>query len=54
MEQIFKNLDENIQFLKQQFKGDSTFIMRPLETEAGLRCVIIFCDGMVSTPVINE
>ncbi|MBR4879164.1 MAG: spore germination protein, partial [Clostridia bacterium] len=54
MENISKNLGENIRFLAATFDKDSTFISRPLETKSGLRCCIFFCDGMVSTPVIND
>lgn len=56
MEQISKNLSENMAFLKQQFEGDNTFISRPIQSAhyEGLRCCLFFCDGMVSTPVINE
>ena len=54
MEKISKNLNENIRYLKDIFKNDSTFIVRPLETRAGQRCCVFFCDGMVSTPVVND
>ncbi len=54
MENISKNLDENIKHMKDVFKNDNTFISRPLETGGGLRCCAFFCDGMVSTPVVNE
>ena len=54
VENISKNLDENIKHMKDVFKNDNTFISRPLETGGGLRCCAFFCDGMVSTPVVNE
>lgn len=54
MEKISKNLDENIKYLKDVFKNDSTFIVRPLETKRGQRCCAFFCDGMVATPVVND
>lgn len=54
MEKISKNLNENIRYLKDIFKNDSTFIVRHLETRAGQRCCVFFCDGMVSTPVVND
>ena len=54
VENISKNLDENIKHMKDVFKNDNTFISRSLETGGGLRCCAFFCDGMVSTPVVNE
>ena len=56
MEKISKNLSENVAHLKQLFEGDNTFISRPIQSAyyEELRCYLFFCDGMVSTPVINE
>lgn len=54
MDRISCKLQENIDYMKSVFENDSTFITREIETKNGHKCCIFFCDGMASTPVIND
>lgn len=48
------DLSENLETLHALFAQDNTFIVRTIETRAGLHCAVLFFDGMVSNQAINE
>ncbi len=48
------NLSENLESLRALFAQDNTFVARTIQTQSGLRCAILFFDGMISNQAINE
>lgn len=52
--QFTSDLSDNLQKLGALFAQDNTFIVRQIETRAGLRCAVLFFDGMIDNRAINE
>lgn len=48
------SLTGNEKLFRYYFKDDETIIFRSFETGDGVRCILIFADGMVSSDIINE
>lgn len=53
---LVKSLEENVQKIKKEFAGDETLITRFFENQCnpGIRCCIVYSDGMVNNHIIND
>lgn len=47
-------LEENVQIMRDIFKGDNTLVTRYAQSPCGLRCAVFFFDGMVNGLAINQ
>lgn len=54
METIGTNLEENLDRFREIFRADGTFRHRVFQCGMGVRCAVLYLDGMVSSTVINE
>lgn len=52
--QFTSDLSDNLEKLRALFAQDNTFIVREIQTYAGLRCAVLFFDGMIDNHTINE
>ncbi|MBE6739724.1 MAG: spore germination protein [Ruminococcaceae bacterium] len=53
-QKLSKNLNKNINNIKEIFKNDDILRIRELTTPSGLKCALFFFDGMVNGEVLNE
>lgn len=47
-------LDENLALLRDVFSRDATFRVRDLQSGMGVRCCLLYLDGMVHSELINQ
>jgi len=51
---VASSLDENEQFLKELFKDCSDIVVRPFQMEKGRKALVVFVDGMIDTPAVED
>ena len=54
METIGTNLEDNLDRFREIFRADGTFRHRVFLCGLGVRCAVLYLDGMVSSTVLNE
>jgi len=52
--QLTCSLAENLKQLKEIFKDDDTFRIREITAKSGVKCAVIYIDGMVSNQIVDQ
>ena len=51
---LCRSLDENLALFREIFSLDATFRLRDVQSGAGVRCCLLYLDGMVNSELVNQ